>query len=497
MESTPPAAPLAARYRLLERIAVGGMASVWRAKDEVLAREVAVKVLHEDLARDEGFLERFRQEAVAAARLSHPRIVRVYDTGTDGDVCFIVMEFFEGRDLGSILAAGPVEPSRAAWIVSCALEGLGHAHENGVIHRDVKPGNILVRDDGSVKVTDFGVAKAALAGNDLTTTGKVLGTVRYLSPEQVRGEPVDARSDVYSAGLVLYEALTGRPAFEAETHMATATMRLTQDPLPPRAVRAGISRELERVTLRALARDPDARYASAEDMRLALGRALGEITGEIRPVSVPARERPAAQAARPREASFFRSWMLVPLVLLVITALLVVGGLLIGRLELGGPLGVQIPEEGGAAVEIVSVRDHDPDGDGAEDREDVPNAADGNPDTTWRTERYDSAQLGGLKPGVGLVVELPPGAEVSAVTVRSPFDGWTFEIHAGTADANLEDTAALPDAEGATSFTVRDGTARAAFRAFDARFVLIWITQLAPSEGGFRAEISEIEVERG
>ncbi|MGH2655033.1 MAG: protein kinase domain-containing protein, partial [Actinomycetota bacterium] len=190
---------LEGRYELEDEIASGGMGTVWRARDKVLGRAVAVKVLHDHLARDPDLFDRFRLEAVAAARLTHPAVVKVFDTGIDGGVSFIVMELFEGRTLESLLAErGTLDPEEAARMVRSTLQGLGHAHRHGVVHRDVKPGNILIDRDGYVKVTDFGIAKAAFAGDDLTTTGNLLGTSRYLAPEQVTGGPVDARADLYS-----------------------------------------------------------------------------------------------------------------------------------------------------------------------------------------------------------------------------------------------------------------------------------------------------------
>jgi eukaryotic-like serine/threonine-protein kinase len=494
-ERTPPAGRLAARYVLHERIASGGMASVWRAEDEVLARPVAVKLLHEDLAQDEEFLERFRREAVAAARLSHPRIVRIYDTGADGENVFIVMELFEGEDLGAILSRGPLEPGRAAWIVSSALDGLGHAHEQGLVHRDVKPGNILVGRDGEVKVTDFGVAKAA-TDLDLTQTGRILGSVRYLSPEQVEGGEVGPASDLYSAGLVLYEALTGRPAFEADSDLATANLRLTQDPMPPRAVRGGIPRELERVTLRALARDPADRFPSAGEMRLAIGRSLGDSTGEI--PAVRARPAQARRAPAPghAEASFFRSWMLVPLVLLALTAIIVVAGLVFGGLELGGPLGVRPAQDGagGTVLEIVRTDDVDPEGDGRENGDQTPLAVDGDPSTAWETERYDSAPLGGLKSGVGLLIELSAASEVSSIELDSTLPGWTFEVRAADSPEAAISSAPRPDASGDTLFRAAGGTTRLELEPFRARVIVVWITGLVSSGDGFRASVGEVRI---
>src|SRR2546425_11735635 len=238
MDAVGPGSKLAGRYVVEEHLASGGMATVWRARDEVLARVVAVKVLRQELATNPEFRERFRREAVASARLNHPAIINVFDTGSDGDNVFIVMELFSSRTLAGVLRDhGRLETAQAVDVVIPVLEALAYAHEHGIVHRDIKPANILVANDGLVKVTDFGIAKAAQSCCDLTTTGNVLGTAQYLSPQQVHGGDVDGRSDLYSLGVVLYEVLTGRPPFDAETPVATAMLRLTSDPVPPRDIR--------------------------------------------------------------------------------------------------------------------------------------------------------------------------------------------------------------------------------------------------------------------
>ncbi|MGH2734347.1 MAG: protein kinase domain-containing protein, partial [Actinomycetota bacterium] len=268
---------LAERYVLESLVARGGMAAVWKARDDVLARPVAVKILHPHLAEDEAFLERFRFEALAAARLAHPNIVAIYDTGTDGgpedagEQHFIVMEFCGGGSLADHLAErGPMEPDGIRAVGAAVCEALGYAHRIGVVHRDVKPANVLITGDGSLKVADFGIAKAAFAAGDITTTGSILGTVTYLSPEQLRGSEPDARSDLYALGVTLYELVTGRPPFVEETQMATAMKHLREQPAPSRSVRGGIPRSLDQVIMKALAKDADDRYQSAEEMRTAL-----------------------------------------------------------------------------------------------------------------------------------------------------------------------------------------------------------------------------------
>jgi len=234
------------------------MAAVWEAEDKVLTRRVAIKVLHPHLAGDDGFRTRFRREAVAAAKLAHPHIVTTYDTGRDAEVAYIVMELVEGTTLARLLkSSGPLPVTKAIDVAVQVADALACAHAHGVVHRDVKPANILLREDGHVKVADFGIAKAG-AGNDLTRTGVVMGTAKYLSPEQVSGSPAEAGSDIYALGIVLYEMLCGAAPFVGDTELSTAVARLTAAPGSLRDRREDVPRSLEAVVLRSLARDPAA-----------------------------------------------------------------------------------------------------------------------------------------------------------------------------------------------------------------------------------------------
>ena len=263
---------LAGRYRLEQLVGHGGMARVYRATDLVLDRPVAVKIMAAQLTRDPVFVKRFRREAQAAAGLNHPGIVAVFDTGADGDVHYIVMEQVEGRTLGGILREGPIPLDRALGIAEDVCSALDVAHANGLVHRDVKPGNIMVTPSGSVKVMDFGIARAVSA-DTLTHTAAMLGTATYLSPEQASGAPVDSRSDVYSLGVVLYEMLARRPPFSAESPVALAFKHVREAPAPPSSLNAALGPDVDAVVLRALAKDPDLRYASAEEF----GRAIHEL----------------------------------------------------------------------------------------------------------------------------------------------------------------------------------------------------------------------------
>ncbi len=263
------------RYELHRRLGRGGMAEVYLARDQLLDRPVAVKVLFPEFATDPAFVERFRREATAAANLNHPNIVGVYDWGEADGTYFIVMEYVDGRTLSEILRdEGPLHPDRVADVGSDVAAALGFAHRNGVVHRDVKPGNVLVTQAGQVKVADFGIARAITANADenLTQVGTVMGTATYFSPEQARGDAVDPRSDIYSLGCVLYELVVGRPPFAGDSPVAIAYKHVQESPVPPRHLNIELPTAIEAIILKCLAKNPANRYPSAEDLRADLRR---------------------------------------------------------------------------------------------------------------------------------------------------------------------------------------------------------------------------------
>ncbi|MCK9893198.1 Stk1 family PASTA domain-containing Ser/Thr kinase [Frankia sp. AgB32] len=279
---TPDAAPqlIGGRYELGGGIGYGGMAEVYKGRDIRLGREVAVKTLRADLARDPTFLARFRREAQSSASLNHPAIVSVYDTGEDvingTHIPYIVMEFIEGRTLRDALQAeGRFTERRAMEITSDVCAALDYSHRMGIIHRDIKPANVMLSPDGSVKVMDFGIARATTAtSSTMTATAAVIGTAQYLSPEQARGARVDARSDVYTTGVLLYELLTGSPPFRGDNPVAVAYQHVREDPDPPSAHDRDISPEADAIVLKAMEKDADDRYLTAGEMRDDLERAL-------------------------------------------------------------------------------------------------------------------------------------------------------------------------------------------------------------------------------
>jgi eukaryotic-like serine/threonine-protein kinase len=277
--------PLSGRYELGDILGFGGMSEVHLARDLRLHRDVAVKVLRADLARDPSFYLRFRREAQNAAALNHPSIVAVYDTGEaetpTGPLPYIVMEYVEGVTLRDIVHTdGPLPPRRAIEIIADACTALNFSHTAGIIHRDVKPANIMINDANAVKVMDFGIARAIADSSSVTQTAAVIGTAQYLSPEQARGEPVDRRSDVYSLGCVLYEMLTGDPPFTGDTPISVAYQHVREDPVPPSERHEGISPDLDAVVLKALAKNPENRYQTAAEMRADLVRVYNGETPE-------------------------------------------------------------------------------------------------------------------------------------------------------------------------------------------------------------------------
>ncbi len=271
---------LGGRYELDGVVGRGGMAEVYRARDLRLDRIVAVKTLREDLARDQTFQARFRREAQSAASLNHPSIVAVYDTGEDtsptSHVPFIVMEYVDGRTIRDLLRDDRrLLPERALEITDGVLRALDYSHRAGIVHRDIKPGNVMLNRQGEIKVMDFGIARAvADTQATMTQTAQVIGTAQYLSPEQARGERVDARSDLYSVGCLLYELLTGRPPFTGDSPVSIAYQHVREAPIPPSRVDPDLPDWADPIVLRAMEKDPADRYQSAADMRSDIQRAL-------------------------------------------------------------------------------------------------------------------------------------------------------------------------------------------------------------------------------
>lgn len=498
---------LAGRYRLRRLIAKGGMAEVWQAVDDILGRPVAVKILHPHLAADESFRERFRREAIAAARLAHPNVVATFDTGTDEGITFIVMELVEGSTLRQILnEAGPMAPARVVHVGAQVADALHYAHRAGVVHRDIKPANILICPDGRVKVADFGIAKAVEESEPdrpspseaLTGTGSIIGTAQYLAPEQVDGRAVDGRTDVYALGVVLYEMVCGRPPFTGETDMAVALKHITTNPPAPGVVRAGVPRALEELVLRAMAKAPEHRYQSADELRLALlsiDLRAGEATAVVPapPLPPPAAmhrvDNTPPRGVPPSFAKQERKWAVPALALAAVVLTLAIVGVLFLRSDAGQRLidETRPAEQTKALPEPTPLAFDPPPGSGVEHDDELPFLVDGDVSTAWRTENYNNNRFGGLKPGVGIVLQLAGQHELKELKVTSPSGGWAAEVLVA---ASLQSTRAAWGAPVATKRGIDRGTTTFDLGDRTGGAVLLWITDLG--EGNSVVSIGEL-----
>jgi serine/threonine-protein kinase len=495
------------RYELVRLIAAGGMAEVWEARDQVLGRDVAVKLLHRHLADDATFTQRFRAEAVAAARLHHPSIVAIYDTCNDGGHEAIVMELVRGRTLREYLDEhGQLRPDEVVQIGADVADALSAAHGARIVHRDIKPANILLCDDARVMVTDFGIAKIR-DDTDLTSAGTMLGTVKYLAPEQVESQPVDARTDIYALGVVLYEALVGRPPFVGDTAAATALVRLHQVPPAPSRFRHDVPHNVDAAVMRSLERDPNRRFADAAELRSALlapsrpqlGPSIGADPttvglSQLDPTDWgPPPPRPAAPAplaplpatntepVRPRRWG----WVLPAILVVLIGGSIGLAVALVARTQATGPT-ASGPTD--APVTIARVAAFDPLGDGQEHDSEAASAHDGRPATSWRSETYEQRDFGGAKPGVGLALTLDQAAALDGLAVSSPTVGWSGEVYVADGPVDSLEGWGAPissasDVDGDVTFDL-DGARGGA--------VLLWITTLG--EQPHRMQVDELSI---
>jgi serine/threonine protein kinase len=455
---------IAGRYELEQVVGTGGMSTVWRARDVLLERKVAIKILHARYGEDDEYVERFKREARAVAQLSHPNIVTVIDRGEDRERQFIVFEFVEGANLKQVLerrGALPIEET-----VELGLEiarGLAFAHERGIVHRDVKPQNVLLNGDGRAKVTDFGIARSLNVERGLTHTGTVMGTSNYIAPEQASGARVDTQSDVYALGCVLFELLTGEVPFLGDNFVAVALQHLNEPPPSVLERRRDAPPRLAWLVDRSLAKDPADRPS------------MDEVVAELEATRDPTHatavlRRPSGTRGRRRDVA-------LPIVLALI-GLLLIAAAVVGALFFTGS--VEVPGAQPSSpqpVVLTALRSHDPFGDDrAEHESEVQNATDRNATTAWRTSRYGygGGSLG--KPGVGIVVSTGNPREVRSFTIITDTPGIRVEIQANGAPVSE------PYELGRTTrLQIRPDTRAAEW--------IVWITSLGPHS---QAQLNEV-----
>src|SRR4051794_32863977 len=457
---------IADRYDLLEICGTGGMSTVYKAHDQLLERNVALKVLHPHYGDDEEYVERFRREARAVVRLSHPNIVTVIDRGEADGQQFIVFEFIDGENLKELVErSGPLPVRRAVELALAVADGLAFAHQHGLVHRDVKPQNVLLNGDGEAKVTDFGIARSLDVEHGVTQTGTVLGTSNYLSPEQAGGKPVTPATDVYSLGIVLYELLTAEVPFPGENFVAVAMKHLNEPPPDVLARRPDVPMRLAAAIDRALAKDPAQRFASMDQFAAELRASLHEL-GSFDSERTFIAPSPVLRESAPHRARTRRPRWPLYLLLALIAAAAIVGGVL----SLGGSNGDKTGSHGGSTgrpIALSGVGAYDPVGGDGEHDADAPNATDGNPATYWQTEHYSS----GLdKDGVGVVLDAGRNVAAKSLTVSTDTPGYTATILAGSSPSG-------PFSADAGSQQVGSRTTFA-LRGHSARYFVVWITNL-------------------
>jgi serine/threonine-protein kinase len=482
------------RYRLDAQIGAGGMSTVYRAFDTTLERRVAVKLMHREIASDSDQLERFRREARSVAQLSHPHIVGVIDAGEEDGRPYIVFEYVEGETLKErIRRIGRLPIDEAIAYAIEIARALGAAHARGIVHRDIKPQNVLVDEEGSAKVTDFGIARS-LDEEGLTADGRVLGTTDYVSPEQALGHDVDGQSDIYSLGIVLYEMLVGDVPFHGENQVSVAMKHVREDLPDVQVMRPEVSARLaavlDRMTEKDLAlRHPDAAAVEAdlEDALAAEAARTGTSTGEATAVL---RTLPAD--ARRRLPLRLRLRLPVLLIVLMIAvaavAIYLVADQAAERAQRGTGPGTSKPAPGEEIVSVkrTSASDFDPLGDNEEHPDEAFRAVDQDSDTSWTTERYQNNTLtkpGGDPPGVGLYVDAEPSVNGRRLEIQTPDPGWKMEIY-GT---RSQPTDKWPDdiwtklGGGTVEKSKQSFKLDTADRRY--RYYLVWITELPPDEG--------------
>jgi eukaryotic-like serine/threonine-protein kinase len=449
---------IAGRYELEELVGHGGMSSVYKAHDTLLERNVALKVLHEQYNADEEFVERFKREARSVAQLQHPNIVTVIDRGEEDGRQYIVFEYIDGENLKELVVRqGRLDVREALAIAVEVARALAFAHGHGLVHRDVKPQNVLLNGDGRAKVTDFGIARSVDV-EGMTSTGMVLGTSNYIAPEQASGQPVEAHTDVYALGVVLYEILAGELPFPGESFVAVAMKHVHEPPPNLLEKRPEVPIRIAAAVDRALEKNPEERFPTMDAFAAELEACLAELDrGDDGDATLIV---PRLRRGRRRGV-----WRLPAGI--AVLALLAVGAIVTGLVMLGEGEG----QTAGAPIGLQGVDSFDPEGDQEEHDEDVALATDRNATTFWRTESYRSTNIAG-KSGVGVVLDAGQPVEAASMRVRTDTPGFTAEIRAGNLiNGPFRKVSDAKTVGALTTFDVDPGA--------PVRYYVVWITKLA------------------
>ena len=474
---------LAGRYELEELVGSGGMSSVYRAHDRLLDRTVALKVLHQQYSDDAEYVERFRREARSVASLSHPNIVTIIDRGEHGDRQFIVFEYVDGENLKRLIErVGPAPVATALELGIQIAQGLSFAHQQGLVHRDVKPQNVLLNGDLRAKVTDFGIARSLDVQHGMTQTGTVLGTSDYIAPEQAQGQRVDECTDVYSLGVVLYELLTNEVPFPGENFVAVAMRHINEEPPSVRERRPDVSPRLDAAVRRAMAKRPEDRFPSMAAFAAELQACLAEAQETGTKIAAPAGPKKARRRMSP--------WPLIVAVLALIAIGAVVAFLILDGIPTAVPFtgskggGHHTTPPVSSTVPIKAVTAYDPYGDGHENNRMVGLATDGIASTAWTTEHYSSTLAALDKAGVGLVLDAGSAVTLHQLGLTTATPGFTAEIQAGSSPTGPFTPVSAPQTVGAQ--------ARFDITAGPYRYYVIWITDLPPPNHTGYAAVNEV-----
>ena len=487
---------LSDRYRLEAKLGSGGMSTVYLARDEVLDRPVAVKLMHREMTEQSDQLERFNQEARAVAKLSNPNVVAVIDAGEDNGRPYIVFEYVQGETLKQrISRIGALDATEALAYAVEVAQGLSVAHEVRMVHRDVKPQNVLIDSTGMAKLTDFGISRQ-LSEEGVTETGRVVGTTDYVAPEQAMGKEVDPRSDIYSLGVVLFEMFTGDVPFEAENQIGVAMKHVNEELPDVQLIRPDLSAASALVVEKSTAKNPHDRYETIEEMTLDLQAALeveaikaggtsGEATSVLQALPEP-RRQVAAKKTSPWPAV---ALLLVALVIAAGTAYFISRGDTGGG---GGGGGGGGPSSSAKQIPLTSATDFDPEGTDGEHPDETGYAIDSDRNGTyWTTETYEDSEFGG-KSGVGIYVDTGEPVSAKSIEIRSPTPGWSVQVYGANdpVPANREDWTPLADSDDVGDTETLDlQTAGASFQ-----YYLVWVTSPVEIDEGYGVSISDIRL---